>query len=297
MILNSNRKMKKVLLGGFFLAPIFIFYGLFYLLPLIRGIIMSFTNWHGSSVNYTFIGFKNYYDAIFADPFFKTSIATTFKFAALNIILTNSIAMCFALGLTIKFKLNHLIRTAIFLPNMISMVVVGFLWRFVFNGISPELEKLTNIDFFGTLWLSAYPIVIYSIVIVSIWHGVGYIMTIYIAGLEGVDDNIVEASVIDGANAWTQFWKIKLPMMKRIFAMGFFINVVGSLKIFDLIISLTAGGPGRSSEVAMINIYREAFVNNQLGYGAAKSILLTLLIVLFALIQVSFSRRKNDAAN
>ncbi|MBS3970413.1 MAG: sugar ABC transporter permease, partial [Clostridia bacterium] len=223
---------------------------------------------------------------------FMDSINRTFYIALINVFLTNVLAMTFAIALTSSFKLNNLFRAVIFLPNVISMVISGFIWQFMFTRISTSAYKATGLELFNVSWLGDTQNVIYAIVIVSLWQGLGYIMTIYIAGLMGVDESLVEAAEIDGASGWQVFFRIKLPVMLPVITVGAFLNIAGSLKIFDIIYSLTGGGPGRASEVAMLNIYREAFVFNRFGYGTAKAVILSIIIILITIIQLRITSRK-----
>lgn len=283
---------QRILESIIFLGPFFTIFALFFLYPFFNGIFLSLTDLRGGATAFSFVGIENYRRAFTQDIFFRESAWNTINFTIINLLATNIIAMFFAVSLSGKILFNKLIRMVIFLPNMISMVVVGFIWRYLFNQMSVTIDPDKWYGFLNQSWLSNPNLVIYSVVIVSVWHGVGYIMTIYIAGLQDIDNQIIDASKIDGASDWQSFWKVKLPMMRGVFSVGLFINLAGSLKIFDLVLSLTAGGPGRSSEVLMLNIYREAFVNNQLGYGAAKAMILSIFIIILGLFQFTLTKEK-----
>ena len=272
-----------------FIGPVFVIYTLFFTVPFLQGIYYSLTDWNGLNPVVNFTGLANYRRMFLEDTIFLDSLKVTFRFTVWNVVLTNIIAMLFAVALTSSFRLNNLFRATIFLPNMISMVVAGFIWLFMFTKISPAVYGITGLEVFGRSWLGVPENVIFSIVVVSLWHGVGYIMTIYIAGLQGIDESLIEAAAIDGAGAWQTFWRIKLPVMLPTITVGAFINIAGSLKIFDIVMSLTGGGPGRASEMAMINIYREAFVTNNMAYGSAKATFLALIIILVAALQFRFT--------
>ncbi len=268
-----------------YIGPIFIVYTMLFVWPLIDGLRISLTNWDGVSTTFTYVGFRNYIRMFTQDRYFLGSLGRTFQIAFFNVIFTNVLAMLFALALTTRFRANNMYRAAIFLPNVISMVVSGFIWRFMFTQIGPAVSEATGIKWLGMAWLGSPDIVVSSIVIVSVWWGLGYIMTIYIAAIQGIDSSIIEAGDIDGCSQWQSFWRIKLPSMMPVVSVGIFLNVAGSLKIFDVIYSLTGGGPGRSSEVAMLNLYREAFVNQRFGMGAAKAIVLTVIIIMVTILQ------------
>ena len=290
---KGKKKFKKEKIIDFliFVGPALFLFTLFFTVPLVQGIYYSFTNWNAVGVP-NFVGLRNYTKLIFEDTQFHQSLKITFYIAAFNVVFTNILAMLFAIGLTTKFKLNNLLRGIIFLPNMISLAIAGFIWRFMFTKVSSTIYQTTHIPVFGISWIGDSSYVLLAIVIVSLWQGLGYILTIYIAGILSIDDSIIEAASIDGANGWQSFFKIKLPLMLPIVAVGAFLNLSGSLKIFDVVFSLTSGGPGNSSEVAMLNIYREAFIYNKFGYGSAKAVILSLIIIIITFTQLKITSSK-----
>lgn len=294
VLIKSKRKKNEITDFLLFIAPALVLYTIFFTLPLIQGVYYSFTDWNAVG-SFNFVGIQNYKNIILGDIGFKNSLYRTFYIAALNVFITNILAMLFALALTTKFRGNNLIRAIIFLPNMISMVIGGFIWKFMFTKVSVNIYNTTGISFFNRSWIGDSKNVLFAIVIVALWQGVGYIMTIYIAGLLGVDDSVVEAAKIDGANNIKVFFKIKLPLMLPIVTVGAFINISWSLKMFDVIFSLTGGGPGTSSEVAMLNLYREAFVYNKFGYSSAKAVILSVIIMVVTFIQLRLTKSKEAA--
>lgn len=283
---------RNYLLDLSFIGPVFIIYTLLFIYPFLQGLFYSVTSWNGIDPKPTFVGFRNFIEMFTKDEYFVPSLNRTFFIAFVNVFFTNILAMLFALALTSRFRLNNLWRAAIFMPNVISMVVSGFIWKFMFTEIAENMAEITGIEAINQSWLGDPSIVAFSIVIVSVWWGLGYIMTIYIAGLQGIDSSIVEAADIDGCNAWQLFFRIKLPSMLPVVTIGVFLNVSGSLKIFDTIYSLTGGGPGKASEVAMLNIYREAFVYGRLGYGNAKAVVLTIIIIAITIVQMKLTSGK-----
>lgn len=286
---SSSRRVQFLV----FVVPFLMIYVLFFVMPLIQGVYYSMTDWKTTSQNAAFIGLKNYKDLFFEDPYFLRSLGVTLKFTVLNVLFTNILAILFALYFSSQKREKRLLKSVIFMPNMISMVVAGFIWVFMFGQIIPFLFEKTQWFVFKVSWLGNENWVIWALVIVSLWHGVGYLMTIYIAGFQGIDSSLVEAASIDGANNIQLLIKIKLPLILPIFSVGLFINIAGSLKIFDIVMSLTAGGPGRASEVVMLNIYREAFVNNNMGYGSAKATVLSIIIILIVLFQFKLTREES----
>lgn len=277
----------------FFLGPMFIIFTIVFTLPLILGIIYSFTNWSGISGVCSFTGVENYIRMFKSDSQFIKSLLITGKFVFWNCLLTNIFAMFFAVLLTKDKRSNIFTRTSLFLPNMISLVVIGFIWRFLLTGIGKQAYELTGNSLFSIDILGNPKLVVYALVLVSFWAGVGYIMIIYIASIKSVDKSILEAGEIDGCNKVNLFFRVTLPSMMNTVSIGIFINIAGSIKIFDMVWSLTNGGPGGASEVAMVNVYREAFERQNFGYANAKSIILTLIIIIITAIQLKITERKD----
>ncbi len=277
-----------------FIGPILIIYTLLFMYPFFEGLYYSFTNWNGVDPKVNFIGLKNYIEMFTKDEYFLPSLQRTFIIAVLNVALVNILAMIFALALTTEGRLNNLWRAMVFMPYMISMVVCGFIWRFMLTNIVENLAEVTGMEFINQSWLGDPNIVIYSIVMVSTWWIAGYIMTIYIAGILSIDQSLIEAGEIDGCNTQQSFFKIKLPLMMPVVTVGVFLSISYSLKIFDTIYSLTGGGPGKASEVVMLNLYRDAFVYNRYGYGTAKAIVLTLIIVIITYLQMRMTNAKGN---
>ncbi|MFO7729866.1 MAG: sugar ABC transporter permease [Spirochaetia bacterium] len=285
---------SKIGVDLLFVGPIFIVYTLLFMYPFFEGLYYSFTNWNGIDPQVNFIGLKNYIEMFTKDEYFLPSLQRTFLIAVLNVTLVNILAMVFALSLTSEGRLNNLWRAMIFMPYMISMVVCGFIWRFMLTNIAENLAAVTGLEFINQSWLGDPEVVIYSIVIVSTWWIAGYIMTIYIAGILSIDQSLIEAGEIDGCNTRQSFFKIKLPLMMPVVTVGVFLSISYSLKIFDTIYSLTGGGPGKASEVVMLNLYRDAFVYNRYGYGTAKAIVLTMIIIIITYFQMRLTNSKGN---
>lgn len=292
--MNKARANKSELkIEMLFILPALALYTIFFIIPFVTGIYYSFTDWRGIDGLASFIGVRNYVTLI-RDNFFIDSVKRTFYFTIINVSMTNILAMLFALMLATKTKINNLYRLIISLPNIISMIATGFLWQFMFTKISASLYDATALKLFDVNWLSNEKIILISIVIVTLWQGLGYIMIIYIAGIQSVDSDIIEAASMDGANAIESFIHIQLPAMMPTLLVGVFLNVAGSLKIFDVVFSLTGGGPGRITEVMVLNIYNEAFVNNRLGYANAKALILTCIVILVTSIQMVYMNKAGD---
>ncbi len=292
--MNSNRfsrgslSQKLVCLG-----PTLVIFTVFFFVPMLMGLYYSLTNWDAMGL-YQFVGLSNY-TRLFQDGQFLASLQRTLLFTVGSVVIISILAMLCAVALTTSFKGNTAIRTILFLPNLISMVICGFIWNFMFTKVWGSLYADTGLAFFNIRWVGDAKYVMVALIIVSVWQGMGYYMTIYIASLLGIDSSYIEAARIDGASSFQVFWRIKLPLMLPVVSVGAFMNFAFCMKCFDLVFSLTKGGPGTSSEVAVLNIYREAFIFNNFGYGCAKAILFAAILVVVALVQQNLSRKAEVA--
>ncbi|MEI7885663.1 MAG: sugar ABC transporter permease [Clostridia bacterium] len=290
---GNGKKRENRLTFLIFVAPIFLLFTLLFIVPLVQGVYYAFTDWDAVNPVLNFVGLKNFVKIFTIDSNFIPAMGRTFYFVIFNVFLSNTIGMLFAIAFTNDFRFNNMFRSMIFIPNVISMVIGGFIWQFMFLKVMPQTAaKFSFLSFLDQSWLSDSNIVMFSIVIVSLWQGLGFMMTIFIAGLQGIDSSLIEAGTIDGASGWQSFWNIKLPAVLPTVAVGAFMNIAGSFKIFDTVFSLTSGGPGRSSEVAMLEIYREAYTYKNFGYASAKAVLLALVIIIFTIIQLKLTSDK-----
>ncbi|UQF23551.1 sugar ABC transporter permease [Vagococcus lutrae] len=272
-----------------FITPVLI--GLFsvVILPLIFGIYYSFTNWDGVTIS-EFVGFRNYLN-VFKDKGFTDALWFTTKFSIVAIILINIIGLGLALLVTQKFKGNNLLRTIFFMPNLIGGLILGFIWQFVFTKAFASIGTALGIESLK-VWLSTTQTGFWALVIVMCWQMSGYIMVIYISYLQSVDESLIEAASLDGANEWQKFWKIKFPMIMPGFTVSLFMTLSNSFKLYDQNLSLTAGGPYNSTQMVAMNIFNTAFAQNKMGYAQAKAIVFFVIIAVISLTQVYITKKK-----
>ncbi len=283
-------KHKKLTL---FVLPALIFYSIFTLAPAIGGIVYSFTNWNGLNKTFNFIGFKNYI-AMLTDTDFINAVTFTLKFVVIMVVLQNVIALALAVMIESRNKSKTLFRTLAFMPNMLSMIIGGFMWMFIFTRALPYIATQLNLASVANIsWIGDPMFSFIAIIIVSLWGGVGYLMIIYMAALQGVDNTIKEAASIDGATRWQTFRSVIIPSIMPAITIGVFVTLNNSFKVFDVVFSLTGGGPGKSTQVIAMNIFAEAYsLNNRYGYASAKSVVLFIIILVITLIQLTIMRKK-----
>ena len=287
----KNKTLRDSINFSSFLLPAFILYSIFFLYPLFSGVLYSFTRWNGISFSKEFIGVENFKE-IFSDKRFLDSLFFTFKYAVLNVIFINILAFALALMLDRAVKGIGFLRSIFFMPNVISMVIVGFIWQFIFMNVVGEVSKFSGLSFLNQSWLGNPHIALYSVTLVSVWRGTGYMMIIYLAGLQTINNEIIDASRIDGASGWSKFLYIILPLMIPSINICLFMTIANSFKMFDLVFAMTRGGPGYATEVVSLNIYNEAFLNDRYGYGIAKAVVLAIIIMIITYIQLKTLKKK-----
>lgn len=290
------QKKRKELLKeiAIFVMPLMILYSIFFILPFFEGIYYSLFNWDGISTTKKFIGLDNYIELFTNDPDYFKSLVFTLKYVFFNVLVTNALALALAIVCNSKLKSKKFLRTCFFLPNVISMLIVGYIWRFMFNQGCAALYKMTGWDFFNISWLGGGNVTVAAMVIVATWQSVGYIMIIYLSGLQMMDTSLLEAAAIDGANAWQRFRHVTLPMIIPSITVNMFLVLSQSFRLFDVNLSLTGGGPGRETMGLALDIYTEGFQNNRMGYGAAKAVILFAIVIAIAIIQLKVTNKKDD---
>ncbi len=261
-------------------------------LPFLMSVYYSFTRWNGLDRIPVFIGLANYVELIIDDPGMLTALLFTLKLTFFTVLFTNIIALTLAVLLDSDIRGKNALRAAFYVPNIISLIVIGYIWRFILSNAFDSFYEITGFEFFMFSWLGDVNLVFVSVVIVSIWHSLGFYLVVYIAGLQTVPKDVIEASMIDGANALTRFFRITLPLIMASVTVAVFHSLSNGLKAFDVILSLTNGGPGNATTTIALDIYRTAFVINRFGYGTAKSVILFLLIIALTFFQVKIFKSR-----
>ncbi len=287
-----HKKLKKALKFWGFLAPSLFSFVVVIFIPFIIGIYYSFTDWSaipGKAIH--FIGIHNYIQ-IFHDKQFGLAFITTIKFTVLCVLLINIIGFSMALLVTRKLKSAYLLRTIFFMPNLIGGIILGFIWKFIFNELFPNLYSITQVGLFGIKFLSESNTAILAMAIVTTWQMAGYIMIIYIAALQNIPQYILDASDIDGANPWQKIRKIILPLVRPAFTLSLFMTLSNSFKMFDQNVSLTNGQPARKTELLALNIYTEAFSKSNYSKAQAMAILFFIVVAGVTLTQAYFNKKR-----
>ncbi len=293
---KRKARLKSILTYTAFVGPALIFFLVIQIIPFLMGIYYSFTSWNGVSSTIQWVGLENYKRIFTNDTVFFNSFMFTTKFMFAAVIISNVIGFGLALLLNAALKTKNILRTVFFIPNVIGGLLLGFIWQFIFVRGFASVGELTSLSFFQLPWLGDETTAFWGIVIVFAWQISGYMMIIYIAALQGVDNSLLEAARIDGANNFTLITKIIIPLILPAFTICFFLTIAMAFKIFDLNLSLTGGGPFNSTQSVAINIYQEAFQNNRYGLGTAKAIIFFVVVAIFTTFQVMATKKREVEA-
>ncbi len=284
---------KKIGLHTFMAIPAFVLFSIFFLYPLFKGIGMSLTDWDGIS-KAKFIGLDNF-TRFFQDARAINNIKTTLLFAIGSAPLLNIIGLLYALLMDSKFKGKGIARMIIYLPAVISPLIMGYIWYLLLQPgrgfIFHVLDNAGKGAWFGN-WLGSYTTSMIVLILVNVWQYAGMTMVIYLAGLQAIPGELYEASKIDGASAVKGFRYITLPLLIPSIRINVVTNIIGSLSVFDIVMSLTGGGPGYSTETLSIYIMRMCY-GSKTGYSTAVAIIMFFIILVPVLISMRLTRNKN----
>ncbi len=292
---NFNRRLEPYswLIPSFILFPVFLLY------PIIFSIALSFFNWNGytKEIFSNFIGLKNYIHLI-KDPLVWKSFKNTLFLVFTVVVIQNAVALFLAIVIFFgNFKFSNLIRALIFFPGVVSAIVVGLVFR-KFLAIDGAINQFLNIIGLSNLsqaWLSNQNINIWIISLVLVWQWAGYNLVIFYAGLQSIDNSLLEAAFIDGASLTRAIFSIVIPSIKPIIFLSAMLNFIGGFRIYDMIWVMTRGGPNHASEVLTTYMYYQSFQSkgpSDMGYASTISILLTVIVLIFAVIRLRFTSRQ-----
>ncbi|MFF2886056.1 carbohydrate ABC transporter permease [Paenibacillus sp. NPDC057967] len=275
-----------------FTAPLLTIFSIVVLIPFAIGIYYSFISWDGIPANpKVFVGFDNYVH-IFQDDRFLKSAWLTIKFTFLALIIVNVMGLALSLLVTSKLRTSNIARTLFFMPNLIGGLILGYIWKFIFTDVFKYLGENTGMGGVFFNWLLNPDYALYAIAVVFAWQMAGYTMIIYIAGIQGIPDDMMEAAKVDGANAWHRLTKIIFPLLMPSFTICLFLTLSGAFKIFDVNLSLTGGGPINSTEMFAMNIFTEIFGYSRYGIGQAKAIIFFVIVAAVTLVQVYITKKR-----
>jgi raffinose/stachyose/melibiose transport system permease protein len=264
----------------------------FVLVPIVVALYLSLTDWNGFSFPPNWLGLENYRRLI-TDPEAGHALAFTATITVVGTLLLNVLGLGVAILLNRNDRVTTFLRVLVFYPFVIGPVVLGFLWGSILgsNGAINSVLESFGADRLPFLADPQWAKV--TVIAVIVWSGFGLNVVLYLAGLQTINESLIEAARIDGANAWQTFWRVKLPLLAPIVTVNIAITVIGMIKAYEVILALTAGGPAGTTQTVVFNIISTSFSRSQLGYGAAQSIVLMLVIVI-ATVAITRMRRSAD---
>ena len=256
----GKKRAKNFLVDVVFIGPVLFAFTMIVLIPLMKGIFLSFTDWNGMTYE-SFVGLKNFKNAL-ADESFGRAFLFTFKFAAMAVISINVVGFGLALLVTRNIKCSTFMRAVFYMPNLIGGLTLGFVWNFIFVEIFPVVGEKLGLSFLNG-WLADGRTGLFGLVILTTWQMSGYMMIIYIAALQNIPSDIIESARIDGAGFGALLRKIMIPMVMPSFTVSIFLTLSNTFKLYDQNLALTGGGPGDATTMISMNIYNTAYRYNQ----------------------------------
>jgi raffinose/stachyose/melibiose transport system permease protein len=274
-----------------FMGPSIVIFTVLFLIPLISEFFYTFTDWNGIDRTFSLVGFRNYLRT-FEDKRYITSFIFTINFSVCVVVFSNFIAFFWAYILSKDIPFRNFWRALIYVPRIIGGVVLGFLWRFIFQNVFVQFGNWSGLSWFSQKWFTTPESSFWALVIVMTWTLSGYLMIIYGAGFSAIPGSFYEAASIDGATKWHVLRKVSIPMLWPSITRCLFIAINWAMLLYDTNLSLTNGNPYRTSEAVTMNIYISAFRSNQMAFGAAKAIVFVAVLIIISFMQIKLTSRK-----
>ena len=288
----KNRRRQEALTGYIFIFPAVVGFIIFFALPAVRGLLISFTDWNLLTPA-KYVGLQNY-QRLFSDPNFWNSVQVTIKYVVFNIPLQVILAMALAVFMDRVFQKSAWLRNIIIIPWLLPGVVVALLWMWMLDNRLGIINALLNaVGIPSQAFLGSVDQVIPSIALINIWRYVGYTSILIFAGLKTIPQQLYDAASIDGATGFQQFWRVTLPLLRPVLAFVLITHIIGSFQIFDTIAVTSGGGPVKASQVLYWYIYEFAFVRFNMGYATTIATVLFVVLVGVTMIQMRFFRANN----
>lgn len=266
-----------------FTVPTLVAFCLAFVFPFVYGVYLSFCSFT-TVTDATWVGVSNYVDAFTRNKDFLNALWFTVKFAGVSILSINVFAFLLALALTRKVKGTNLFRTIFFMPNLIGGIVLGYIWQCIINGVLSQFQVTMYMDPKYGFW---------GLVILMNWQMIGYMMVIYIAAIQNVPTELIDAAKVDGASSFQRLGSVTIPMVMPSITICLFLTVSNSFKLFDQNLALTGGAPSRQTSMLALDIYNTFYGKNGFeGVGQAKAVVFFLLVACIAFIQLRITRRK-----
>ncbi|MCL3777325.1 MULTISPECIES: sugar ABC transporter permease [unclassified Actinomyces] len=295
---TRGRKEHRGLRSLPYLAPAILLYAVFLLYPMVDSVRLSFFSWSGyASDEQVLVGLRNYVYLFTQDTVFWTALRNSVIWVVLSVAIPMVISLLMALGLNQRIWGRNAFRSIFYIPSVFASITVAAIWRWIYNptlGVINQLLEGVGLGAWAHEWLGDPDTALYSIFVASIWQGVGFNLVLFLAGLQSVPSELVEAAKIDGAGRWNVFWNVTWPSLRPTTTVVVILTIINSLKVYDLVVGMTGGGPAQSSQVLALWSYQQSFSNHNFGAGGAVATVLLILSLCLVIPYLAWSMKGED---
>lgn len=277
-----------------FLLPALILYTVFKIYPFFGSIYLSLTKWDGAQPTPEFVGFANYI-RIISDKLVWLSLSHNLIWVILGTLVPIAIGLFLAVLLWERTLGRQVFRVVYFMPQVLPVVVIGIIWNWIYNPVFGILNRgleAIGLGFLARGWLGDVNLALYAVLIAAIWGYVGFVFVIFLAGLQNVDMELIDAAKIDGANAWQRFWNVTIPQLAHVLTMVTTLSLIGGFSVFDIVFVMTGGGPANRTELIATYTFTKAFRESEVGYGAALSMVMTVIALITAIVFIRIREKE-----
>ncbi|MEV5070688.1 sugar ABC transporter permease [Microbacterium sp. LMI12-1-1.1] len=294
-----SRRRSHFLIALPFLAPALIAYVVFVIAPMIESVRLSFFDWSGFVGDpQEFVGLRNYIRIFTQDPVFWTAFRNTVIWIVLSLIVPITISLLLALALNRPLFGRNVFRSVFYIPGVLASIAVANMWRWIYNpnyGIGASIGNALGLPWLADIqWLGDQNLALYSVFLASVWQGVGTNMVLFLAGLQSVQKEQIEAARIDGANSWQVFRNVTLPALRPTIVIVYVLTFIGAIKVFDLIVGMTGGGPAQKTQVLALWSYQQSLTNHEYGPGSAVATVLLIVTLAVVLPYLAWTGRQEE---
>jgi ABC-type sugar transport system permease subunit len=290
---RAGRHWARYRAGYLFVAPAFVLYAVFMIYPFFQSIYLSFTDWNGVEPVKTWIGLGNYRELL-NDGHLWEAIKHNLIWVVIGTISPMVLGLFLAMLLWRRPRGFTLFRTTFFMPQVLSSVVIAIVWGWIYNPIFGLLNKALDrigLESVSRGWLGDPDTALYAVLAAAIWAETGFVFVVFLAGLQNVSRDLLEAATIDGANAWRRFWDVTVPQLANVVTVLGALLLIGGFNVFDIVFVMTAGGPNNATEVIGTYTYTEAFTQNRIGYAATLSLVMTFISLVASFVFIRLRER------
>jgi ABC-type sugar transport system permease subunit len=288
-----SRHWTRYRAGYLFVLPAFLLYAVFTIYPFAQSIYLSFTDWNGATAVKNVVGLANF-QRLFQDALLWRSLSHNLIWVVIGTIAPMAIGLVLAVLLWSRPRGFTAFRTVYFMPQVLSTVVVALVWGWIYNPIFGILNTGLKFIGLGDLsrgWLGDPDVALYAVLVAAIWQTVGFVFVIFLAGLQNVSKDLLEAATVDGANAWRRFWDVTVPQLANVVTVVAALLLIGGFNVFDIVFVMTGGGPANATELIATYTYSEAFTQNRVGYASTLSLVMTVISLVTSVVFIRLRER------